>query len=141
MADLEFVSTRVFPVPREKVWEAWTDPKKLALWWGPKGFTNTFELFDLKPGGTWKFVMHGPGGRDYPNESRFVEIVKPERILFDHLSEGHKFRATATFEDQGGKTKVTYRMLFESAEEYAKVRGFVPQANEQNFDRLEAQLK
>ena len=137
--DREIVSTRVLDVPREKIWEAWTDPKKLAAWFGPKGFTNTFQEFDPRPGGMWRFIMRGSGGREYPNESRFVELVRPERIVFDHLC-APIFRATATFEEQAGKTKITYRMLFEDAAEYEKVKVYAPAANEQNFGRLEQQL-
>lgn len=136
----EIVSTRVFDHPRAKVFKAWTDPKHLSQWWGPKGFTNTFHEFDLRPSGNWRFVMHGPNGRDYENHSVFVEIVKPEKIIFEHLGSIHKFQVTANFEDLGGKTKLTFRMLFESVAECDRVKGFVPQANEQNFDRLQAEL-
>lgn len=138
-SDHEIVSTRVFNAPRELVFKAWTDPNHLAQWWGPKGFKNTFHEFNLKPGGDWRFVMHGPDGVDYPNHSVFIEIVSPERIVFDHLSD-HKFRVTATFTEQASKTQVTFRMHFESATECAKVKKFVIEANEQNLDRLESQL-
>ncbi len=84
--------------------------------------------------------MHGPGGRDFLNRSVFDEIVKPERIVFTHLETLHKFKAVITLEDLGGKTKLIYRMEFETEEEHDKVKHFVPQANEQNFDRLEAEL-
>jgi len=139
-SDREIVSTRVFDSPRELVWKAWTDPNHLKEWWGPKGFTNTFHEFDLGPGGTWRFVMHGPNGTDFHNESVFVEIAKPERIVFQHLKPLHKFQVSATFAEQAGKTKVTFKMLFETAAECDKVKAFVVDANEQNFDRLEAQL-
>ncbi len=137
-ADREIVSMRVIDAPRERVWEAYADPKRLALWWGPKGFTNTFQKFDFKPGGYWRFVMRGSNGTDHPNESRFVEIVKPERIILDHLVDP-KFRATITLEEQAGKTKLTWRMLFEFAADYDRVKKFAPAANEQNFDRLEVE--
>jgi uncharacterized protein YndB with AHSA1/START domain len=139
VSDHEIVSSRVFDAPRERVFDAWTDPVRLARWWGPKGFTNTFHEFDLRPGGHWRFTMHGPDGTDYQNESVFVEIVKPERIVFDHVSQ-HLFRAIATFEDIEGNTKVTFRMRHESAEDCERVKEFVVPANEQNFDRLEAEL-
>ncbi|MDB6128711.1 MAG: polyketide cyclase, partial [Verrucomicrobia bacterium] len=90
-SDREAVNTRVLNAPRERVWEAWTNPKHLARWWGPKGFKNTFEVFEPKPGGEWRFVMHGPDGTDYKNYSTFVEVVKPARIVFDHVS-NPKFR-------------------------------------------------
>jgi len=139
-SDREIVSTRAFDVPRERVFNAWTDRVLLAQWWGPKGFTNTFHEFDLKPGGHWRFVMHGPDGKDWENHSVFVEIAWPERIVFDHLSPHHQFRVVATFEETAGKTELVFRMAFKSAEEFGKVRPFVVEANEQNFDRLQAVL-
>jgi uncharacterized protein YndB with AHSA1/START domain len=135
----DLVITRVFDAPRELMFKAWTDPDHLVHWWGPKGFTNTFQEFDLKPGGVWRFVMHGPNGADYRNESVFVEIVKPERIVFKHVS-APQFQVTATFEDLGSKTKLIWRMLLETAAECEKVRTYAVGANEQNLDRLEAQL-
>ena len=138
-ADREIVTTRVMDAPRELVFKAWTDPDHLVHWWGPKGFTNTFHEFDLKPGGVWRFVMHGPDGGDYQNESVFVEIVKPERIVFHHVS-APQFQVTVTLAEQAGKTKLTWCMLFESVAECDKVKRFAVAANEQNLDRLEAQL-
>ena len=137
-SDREIVTTRVLAWPRDLVFRAWTEPEHLARWWGPKGFTNTFQEFDLRPGGRWQFVMHGPNGADHPNQSVFVESVKPERIVFDHVS-APVFQVTATFAEEGGKTRLTFRMLFETAAECDKVKGLVVRANEENFDRLEAE--
>jgi len=139
-AEREIISARVVNAPRELVWKAWTDPQILARWWGPQGFTNTFHEFDLRPAGSWRFTMHGPDGADYPNASIFLEIVKPERILFNHVS-SPAFQVTTTFESQGTKTKITFHMLFPTAADCEKVKSFIPRANEQNFDRLEAQLQ
>src|SRR5450631_188479 len=83
-SDREIVITRVFDAPRELVFKAWTDPKHLVHWWGPNGFTNTFHEVDIRPGGVWRFTMHGPDGVDYPNRIVFEEIVKPERIVYAH---------------------------------------------------------
>ncbi|MVF22323.1 polyketide cyclase [Methylocaldum sp. BRCS4] len=138
-ADREIVSSRVFDAPRERLLKAWRDPAQLAAWWGPKGFTNTFHEFDLRPGGVWRFVMHGPDGVDYPNESVFLEVVEPERIVFQHVS-GPRFQMTVTFTEEAGGTRLEWRMLFESAAECDKVRAVCVEANEQNFDRLQAQL-
>lgn len=137
----EITSSRVFNAPRELAWRAWTEPEHLSRWWGPKGFTNTFHEFEPKPGGTWRFTMHGPDGADYHNQSVFIELAKPERIVFDHLMPMHRFRATAGFSDVTGKTKIIYTMRFESVEECDRVKVFVVQGNEQNFDRLEAELE
>lgn len=135
--DREIISRRVFNIPRSLIYSAWTDPEQLAQWWGPEGFTNTFYEFNLKPGGEWRFVMHGPDGKDYQNHSVFVEIIPQERIVFDHISLP-KFRVTATFEQQAEKTKVTFRMHFESKVDVEKLKALIVPANEQNFDRLEA---
>ena len=140
LSDRKIVSTRAFDAPCELVFTAWSDPVHLAKWWGPKDFTNTFQEFDLRPGGVWRFVMHGPDGVDYKNESVFVEIVKPERIVFRHVS-GPRFQVTATFAAEAGKTRVTFEMLFETAAECERVKVYAVDANEQNFDRLEAQLR
>ena len=120
VADREIVITRVFDAPREMVWEAWTDPTQVVQWWGPRGFTDTIHEMDVRPGGVWRHTMHGPDGTDYPNESVFIEVVKPERIVFSHGGGkpgdvGVQFQSTWTFEAQGEKTKLTLRMVFASA--------------------------
>ncbi|HTM93480.1 MAG TPA: SRPBCC domain-containing protein [Flavisolibacter sp.] len=103
---------------------------------GPKGFTNTFHEFDLRTGGHWKFTMHGPDGGNYPNESVFVEIKEPERIILDHVSKPF-FQLTARFEEvDNNKTELTFEQLFPTIEEYNKVKGFAIDANEENMDRL-----
>jgi uncharacterized protein YndB with AHSA1/START domain len=134
----EFVTTRVFPHPPAAVYGAFADPVVLARWWGPAGFTNTFDAFELRPGGAWKFTMHAPDGGAYPNESEFVAVA-PERVVFDHLG-SHRFRTEMTFEPAGAGTRLTWRMTHATAEEADTVRAFVPAANEQNFDRLAAAL-
>lgn len=141
MASREIVSSRVIQAPQQKVFEAFRNPELLAYWWGPEGFTNTFETFDFRPGGVWKFVMHGPNGADYPNENIFVDILESERVVFDHILPP-KFRMTISFEksDQANKTCFGFRMLFESAEMCEQVKEMCGPANEQNFDRLEAVL-
>jgi uncharacterized protein YndB with AHSA1/START domain len=139
-ADTGIVSTRIFNVPRELLFEMFSNPDHLVHWWGPKGFTNTFHEFDLRPGGAWRFVMYGPDGAEYQMDKRFIEIVKPERIVLDHVQAMHCFRMTMTFEDDPGGTRLTWWMLFEIAEENTKLRSVISEANEQNFDRLQAYL-
>ena len=135
----EIVSARTFKAPRELVWKAWTDPKHLARWWGPNGFTNTFQEFDLRPGGNWRFAMHSPKGTNYQNHSVFVEVVSPQRIVFDHVSEP-RFQVTATFGAEDGQTQVIFRMRFASVEEFDQLKPLCVLSNEQNFDRLEVEL-
>lgn len=113
-SDREILITRVFDAPRALVFKAWTDPKHLAQWWGPNGFTITTYEMDFRPGGVWRFVMHGPDGRDYQNKVVYVEIAEPERLVYKHVS-GPQFQMTVTFADDGHKTKITAQMLFESA--------------------------
>jgi uncharacterized protein YndB with AHSA1/START domain len=120
------VGTRVFDAPRALVFSAWTDPKHLAQWWGPNGFTTTTHAFDFRPGGVWRFVMHGPDGRDYQNRIIFDEIVPPERIAYRHGGgddvEPVQFTQTVTFQDLGnGQTLLTWHGTFPSAEERARV--------------------
>lgn len=137
--DREIVSARAFDASRDEVFAAWTTPETLARWWGPEGFTNTVEAFHLRPGSAWRFTMRAPDGAEYPQHSVFVEIVPPERIVFDHHPP-HTYRAVVTFAAAGEKTKVTFRMIHETAEECERVREFVVPGNEQNFDRLEKVL-
>ena len=119
------IGMREFDAPRDLVFAAWTDPKHLAQWWGPNGFTTTTMSFDLRSGGIWRFVMHGPDGRDYQNRITFEEIVPPERIVYRHGGgedvEPVQFRQTVLFEDLGGPTRMTWRGDFPSAAERDRV--------------------
>lgn len=112
--DRTIAGTRVLDAPRDLVWLMFERPEHLAKWWGPKGFTNTIHEISFRPGGEWKFTMHGPDGRDYRNHNRFLEIVKPERIVMEHVSTP-RFEATITLEDLGGRTRVVWVGVFESA--------------------------
>jgi len=102
-SDRELIITRLLNAPRELVWDVFTTPEHIKNWWGPNGFTNTIDKMDVKPGGEWEFIMHGPDGTDYKNKSIYKEIVRPERIVFEHVS-GPKFIATITFTAEGNKT-------------------------------------
>jgi uncharacterized protein YndB with AHSA1/START domain len=120
------VGTRVLAAPRALVFSVWTDPKHLVQWWGPNGFRTTTYAFDFRPGGIWRFVMHGPDGRDYQNRITFDEIVAPERIVYSHDGaedvESVRFTQTVTFEDLGNdETRLTWHGKFPSAEERARV--------------------
>jgi uncharacterized protein YndB with AHSA1/START domain len=136
-ADRDLVSTRTIDAPRDRVFEAWTRPEQLAAWWGPRGFTNTFHECDVRPGGAWRFTMHGPDGADYENESLFLEISPPERIAFRHVSPP-RFEVLVTLEDLGEQTGLTWRMRFPSQAERDRILTLVTEGNEQNLDRLSA---
>jgi uncharacterized protein YndB with AHSA1/START domain len=118
------IGVREFDAPRDLVFSAWTDPRHLAQWWGPNGFTTTTHSFDLRPGGVWRFVMHGPDGRDYQNRITFEEVMPPERIVYRHGGddvEPVQFKTTVIFEDIGGRTRMTWRGDFPSADERNRV--------------------
>ena len=141
ISNREIISSRTFSAPRGLVYKAFADPNQLAQWWGPKGFTNTFNQFDLRPGGLWRCTMHAPNGAQFHNESKFTEVTEPERIVFQHLEPIHTFTMAMTFTEQDGTTTLTWRMVFDSADECAKVKNFIIPANEENFDRLAAHLQ
>ena len=116
----EISATRVFDAPRHLVWQAWSSPEHLGQWWGPQGFTTTTKEFDLKPGGRWLHVMHGPDGTDYRNDITFTNIVEHELIGYEH-GPSPKFNVTVKFEDEGeARTRLSFRMVFETIEERDK---------------------
>lgn len=146
-ADREIVITRLFDAPRERVWNAWADPKQVVKWWGPRGFSTASEQREFKPGGAWRNVMTGPDGTKYPSLARFEEIIEPERVVYTNCwgrSGGPRagYRTTATFKDVGGKTELTMRVVFDTAEarelavkEYGAIEG-----GKQSMARLEEHL-
>lgn len=138
--DRTIQSSRVFNAPCAAVFKAWSDPTLLAQWWGPKGFTNTFQEFDFKPGGRWRFIMHGPTGGDYKNEAVFLQITPLKTIVWDRLSQP-LFQISVHFEDKGEKTLLTFLMIFDTPEACEKIKKIAPEANEENFDRLEKVLE
>ena len=127
-ADREIVLSREFDAPRELVWQAYTDPRHLPVWWGPDGFTNTVHEMDVRPGGMWRFIMHGPDGRDWPNRVTYREVAAPERMVYDHGEDVDDdpgaFHVTITFDDLGGRTRVTQRMIFATAAQREGVVSF-----------------
>jgi len=142
-AEREISITRILNAPKELVFEVWTDPKHIPEWWGPNGFTTTIHEMDLRVGGKWRHTMHGPDGKDYPNEATFTEIVKPDLIKFSHALP--KFDVTVTFEAVGNKTKLTMTNVFETAEirnlvaeKYGAVEGQVQTIN--HFEELLAKM-
>jgi uncharacterized protein YndB with AHSA1/START domain len=92
----------------------WTDPRHIVHWWGPKGFTNTVQEMDVRPGGAWRHTLHGPDGVDYNNESTYVAVERPSLLSYDHV--GPKFTATVTFVEESGRTTVTLSMVFPDAD-------------------------
>lgn len=119
-SDREVLITRDFDAPPERVWAAWTDPERLARWFGPDGFRITTHAWDFRVGGTWRFTMHGPDGTDYPNWVRYKVIAPPRRLAYDHggsKADAADFEGTATFEPlPGGRTRLALRSVFPSKE-------------------------
>ena len=135
----EIVSRRLIAAPRDAIWDAIRDPQRLARWWGPAGFRNTFEVFEFHPGGRWKFVMHGPDGSDHPNDSVFRTIDPNSCVVLEHLLPP-RFTMTISLEARGDRTEFGFRQVFESAAIRDQVARYAIAANEQNFDRLQAEL-
>jgi uncharacterized protein YndB with AHSA1/START domain len=127
------VMRRVFDAPREVVWSALTDPKHVAKWFGGHGFENPVCEMDVRPGGRWHHVMRTPDGEDHTMDYVFVEVVKPERLVWRNAEGGagpsggpHDNVMTVTLEEAGRKTKWTLVAKFRSMadREMARKIGF-----------------
>jgi len=140
----ELYLTRVYDAPVKAVWDAWTDPKQVAKWWGPRGFTITTHGKDLRPGGYWKYTMHGPDGVDYENRTVYHEVEKYSRLVYDHGGSEDRppmFRVTVTFTEVKGKTKMEMTMGFASPEGLEEARKIIKKANGNGtWDRLAEHL-
>lgn len=134
-----FTTSREIPASVEQVFAVLSNPQRLARWWGPAGFSNTFSVCEFKNGGRWSFVMHGPDGSNYPNESVFAEIETPRKVVVQHISEP-KFRLTIALAPSATGTVVSWVQAFERAEIASRVEHIVVPANEQNLDRLSAEV-
>ncbi len=131
---------RIYDAPVQAVWDAWTDPKQVAQWWGPRGFTITTHSKELKVGGIWHYTMHGPDGTDYPNKTLYHEVLPRQKLVYDHGGNDERaplFRVTVLFSEQAGKTKMDMTMSLPTAEEAAKTREFIKKAGgNATWDRL-----
>ena len=144
-ADREIVTTRLIDAPRALVFEAWTDPKHVAQWFGPDGFVTTTHSMDVRPGGVWRFTMRGPDGKDWPNVVTYEQVVPPERLVYLHGDdkEPDMFHNTITFDDEDGKTALTMRAVFKTAaarEFVVRERGAV-EGGQQTIARLEQYVR
>lgn len=134
-----FQTSRLLVAAPAAVFAAIEDPVRLARWWGPQGFRNSFETFDFRAGGTWKFTMHGPDGSNYPNESVFHAIEAGHRLVIDHVCQP-LFRLSIELQPEGTGTRVLWTQVFADAKVAAAVAAIVEPANEQNLDRLSAEV-
>lgn len=127
-SDREIHTSRLFDAPREQVFDAWTDPVHVSNWWGPRGFTTTTKSMDLRAGGEWLFVMHGPDGRDYRNRVVYREVVRPERLAYRHTGVGNddpmKFEVTVDFIERGERTEVKFRLVLDTREMFDEATKF-----------------
>ena len=131
--DRGIVISRVIEAPRELVFEAFTEVRHLARWWGPEGFTTSTRSFEFRVGGVWDFVMHGPDGTDYQEWITWTEITQPERIAMLHgesRGDPNAFESVLTFEPDGAATRIEMRTVFptkdlrdEAVEKYRAVEG------------------
>jgi uncharacterized protein YndB with AHSA1/START domain len=116
----ELVITRIFDVPRDLVFRAYTDPELVPRWWGPRSYTTTVEEMDVRPGGTWRYVQHGAGGNEYGFHGVYHDVTPPERLIYTFEFEpmpGHVALETVTLEDLNGRTKVTDRVVYQTVED------------------------
>lgn len=134
-----FTHTRNLPAAPSAIFAAMQDPARLARWWGPNGFSNRFEVFEFQPGGRWVFDMIGPDGKVYPNESVFVNIEVDRQVVIQHVCQPH-FTLSITLAPSTEGTLVHWKQVFADAAVAEAVRHIVAPANEQNLDRLSAEV-
>lgn len=134
-----FRTSRDIPASPDQVFAAFSDPERLARWWGPAGFTNTFNVCEFAPGGRWSFVMHGPNGAEFRNESVFAELEPPTKVVVQHESKP-RYRLVITLTPSAGGTTVSWAQTFEDADVASRIEHIVVPANEQNLDRLSAEV-
>ncbi|MEQ8306513.1 MAG: SRPBCC domain-containing protein [Hoeflea sp.] len=137
---LEIRNDRLFATDRTTLFDAFADPDKLALWWGPEGFTNVISRFDLIPGGEWLITMTADNGTDFHNRWTFDSVVEGELIRMTHHEPVHVFTLEMRFSDEGRGARLSWHMLFDRTEDTELLEKFLHAANEQNFDRLERLL-
>lgn len=133
------IRSKFIPASPSRVFAAMRDPRRVERWWGPAGFTNTIHTWEFAAGGRWLLTMRGPDGQEYPNESRFLRIVDDKLFEIDHVS-GHHFVLTIELEPQGEGTNVKWRQTFDTSEHYRELATFIAGANEQNLERLAAEV-
>lgn len=141
----EIYIERIYDAPVKMVWDAWVDPKQVAQWWGPRGFTLTSRSKDVRTGGHWDYTMHGPDGVDYPNITKYLEVEKYSRMVYDHGGNADQpplFRVTVSFIDLKGKTKMEMTMALATAEAAKETKKFIKKAGgNSTWDRLAEYLE
>lgn len=140
-ANRELQIERTLNAPVDLVWEVFIQPEHIVNWWGPNGFTNTIYTMDVRPGGEWDFMMHGPDGQDYKNRAVYQDIVPFKKIVFNHFAPN--FTTTIEFEDKGDQTGLKWHMLFETAELFISVvkAHKADKGLEENIEKLNVYLE
>ncbi len=137
--------TRIYDAPVKTVWDAWTDPEQVAKWWGPRGFTITTHSKDLRVGGHWHYTMHGPDGVDWPNKTKYFEVDKYARLVYDHGGNDEQaplFRVTVLFSEKDGKTTMQMSMRLPTPEAASETRKMIKKAGgDSTWDRLAEYLE
>ena len=136
----EINSSRALNAPLAVVYNLFANPSHLKKWWGPKGFTNTFHEFDLQPQGKWVLTMHWPEKVNYENSSVFKTVEPFKLIRWTRISQPLFDMEVAFEEITDLETRISFRMIFATAEECEKVKPFAGPKNEENFDRLEMEI-
>lgn len=134
-----FRATRQWPIQPSDVYAAISDPVRLAKWWGPNGFTNQFDVFEFRPNGKWIFTMIGPDGTHYPNESVFTLIEANRQVVIQHVCQPH-FELSITLEANAEGTLLSWQQTFADDEIAKAIEHIVVPSNEQNLDRLAAEV-
>ncbi|MBI1317429.1 MAG: ATPase [Candidatus Hydrogenedens sp.] len=143
--DRSITISREMPFPRELVFSAFADGEHISQWWGPNGFSTTTSERDFRPGGAWRFIMHGPDGRDYENNITYGDIEPPARLTYSNrggVKDPIAFHSTVTFDEVDGGTRVTLHLIFPTKEErdnVVKEYGAI-EGGQQTLARLEAYL-
>ena len=138
---IEILNDRLFPVDRTVLFDAFADPRKLAQWWGPEGFSNTITAFDLKPGGQWRITMTADNGADFHNIWTFEDVVENRMVRMTHHEPVHVFTLEMRFAAESNAARLSWRMLFDRTDQNEQMEKFLHAANEQNFNRLERLLE
>lgn len=141
----EIVIERLLNAPRELVFTVWTNPEHNTHWYGPRGYKTVTHSMDLRTGGSWTFVMHGPEGVDYENWIGYSEVTPPERLVFKHgsiVDDPDAFNVTITFGDRGDMTQLRMHMVFNTVEQCDMVKSFgAVELGNQTVDKLEEYLQ
>lgn len=134
-----FATSREIAATPDEIFAAFSDPERLARWWGPNGFTNTFHVCEFKPGGRWSLTMHSPNGGNAANESIFETVEPPRKVIVRHISLP-LYRLAIELAPSEMGTVLSWSQEFDDPKVAKRIEKVVRPANEQNLDRLIAEV-